>query len=78
LMALASCPGSFLGVAFANAAPVVALLAAFKLTSSVLSMNAWRSSSSGPETAVGRGRQNVRGRVRRTLDPNSSSFVRPW
>jgi biotin-(acetyl-CoA carboxylase) ligase len=34
------------------------LLAACMLTSSVLSTNAWRSSSNGPETAVGRGRRN--------------------
>ena len=39
-LALASCPGGLSGVAFANAAQVVALLVVCMLTSSVLSTNA--------------------------------------
>jgi hypothetical protein len=56
-LALASYPGGLCGVALANVAPAAALLAACKLTSSVMSTNGWRSSSSALETAVGRWRQ---------------------
>jgi hypothetical protein len=56
-LALASCPGGLSGVTFMNAAPTIALLAACMLSSSVLLTNAWRNSSNGPQTAVGRGRQ---------------------
>jgi hypothetical protein len=55
--ALASVPGGLCGASLENVAHATAWLAASKMTLSVRSTKAWRSTSNGPETAVGRGRK---------------------